>query len=203
MRASSRVLALVGFTSLIVAPLPVAASEPPVEVAEPPVEPAEAPIEPEEPPLDTDTEEPPLDTDTEEPPLDTDTDTEPPAPDLDTDASAEVDDGYTPLRHSPEARTARRWLAAGIAATSVGGVLVGGAIAMGMSDPCQFGAGNSCFTDSRNRAALTMGIPGGVLLLGGIAMTVVGALQKRKLFYNYATFTAGRDHIGVVVVGRF
>jgi hypothetical protein len=191
MRASSRVLALVGFTSLIVAPLPVAASEPPVEVAEPPVEPEEPPVEPEEPPV-------------EEPPLDTDTDTEePPAPDLDTDASAEVDDGYTPLRHSPEARTARRWLAAGVTATSVGGVLVGGAIAMGMSDPCAPGAGNSCFTDSRNRAALTMGIPGGVLLLGGVAMTVVGALQKRKLFYDYATITAGRDHIGVVVVGRF
>jgi hypothetical protein len=185
------VLALVGFTSLIVAPLPVAASEPPPVEAEPPVE--------TEPPLDTDTDvdEPPLDTDT-----DTDTDeVEPPAPELDNDASVEVDDDYNPLRHSPEAKAARRWLGAGITATVAGGVLVGGAIAMGMSDPCEPSAGNSCFTDSRNRAALTMGVPGGLLLLGGIAMTVVGALQKRRLWHGH--IAAGRDHIGVVVVGRF
>jgi hypothetical protein len=180
-------LALVALASLLVAPIPARAAPPVDEVGEPPL----------------DSDEPPLDSD--EPPLDSD---EPPAPelddDLDRDASVEVEDGYSPLRDSPEARTARRWLGAGITATATGGVLVGGAIALGLTDPCDPLAGNSCFVDSRNRAALTMGVPGGVLLLGGIAMTVVGALQKRRLFFNYAGSVAlARDHIGVVFVGRF
>ena len=76
---------------------------------------------------------------------------------------------------------------------------------MGMTDPCDPDGGNNCFVDARDRAAVTMGVPGGVLLLGGVAMTVVGALQKRRLFFDYATPTVavGRDHIGLGVVGRF
>ncbi|HVI00379.1 MAG TPA: hypothetical protein VM869_16795 [Enhygromyxa sp.] len=203
MRHPSRMIALLGLASLFVAPLPVVAA------------PA---VESEEPPLDTDSEELPLDTDTdtdtdsEELPLDTDTDTdteEPPPPELDEaldgeSEDAELDDDYSPLRDSPEAKVARRWLGAGIASMVSGGALVGGAIALGLSDPCDPKVGNSCFTDSRNRAAATMGIPGGVMLLGGVAMTIVGALQKRRLFFEYAgSVSASRDHIGVVFVGRF
>lgn len=196
MRHPSRTIALLGLASLMVAPLPVIAA-PPVGV--------------EGPPVDTDTDELPLDTDTDEPPLDTDTDEEPPAPELDEaiDSDSDSDDGelvddYDPLRDSPEAKTARRWLGAGIASTISGGVLVGGAIALALTDPCEPKVGNSCFTDARNRAALTMGVPGGVMLLGGVAMTIVGALQKRRLFFDYAgSVSASRDHIGVVFVGRF
>jgi hypothetical protein len=182
-------IALVGFASLVIAPLQVEAAP---GVDEP------ASVESDEPPLDSDSDEPPLDSDSDEPP--------PPELDeqLDSDTNVEVDDGYNPLRDSPEAKVARRWLSAGIAATVTGGVLVGGAVAFALSDPCDPTIGNNCFVDSRNRAAVTMGVPGGVLLLGGVAMTVVGALQKRRLFFDYAgSVTAGRDHIGVVIGGRF
>jgi hypothetical protein len=214
MRDSSRLIAFVGLASLVIAPLPVVAAP---AIEEP------APVVSEEPPLDTDTDEPPLDTDTDEPPLDTDTDElpldtdseeppldtdtdEPPALDeeLDRDTGSEIDDGYNPLRDSPEAKVARRWLGAGIAAMSSGAVLIGGAVALGLTDPCDTKVGNSCFADARNRAAVTMGVPGGVMLLGGVAMTIVGALQKRRLVREYSGgISASRDHIGVVVVGRF
>lgn len=191
MRQPSRMIVLVGLASLVVTPLPALA----------------APAETEPAPLDSDDEELPLDTDDEELPLDTDSD-EPPAPELDEELDHETDgaieDGYDPLRDSPEAKTARRWLNAGITATTAGALLVGGAIALGLTDPCDPSAGNSCFTDSRNRAAITMGVPGGVLLLGGVAMTVVGAVQKRQLAVELAgSLSAGRDHIGVLLVGRF
>ncbi len=190
-------LALLTVGSLVLASSPVAAAPPDEHVVEgPPLDTDE------EPSLDTDAELP-LDTD-EEPSLDTD---EAPAPTLDEEFDrdeGEIDDGYSPLRDSPEAKTARRWLGAGIAATSAGAILVGGSIALAMTDPCDPLAGNNCFIDARNRAALTMGVPGGVLLLGGVAMTIVGAVQKRRLFFEYAgSVSAGRDHIGVVVVGRF
>src|SRR5690606_37636954 len=168
MRRPSRLLALVGLTSLIVTPLPVAAA--PAADTDTDSDSGDA-----EPPLDTDSDtdenEPPLDTDgdtdEDEPPLDTDADTDtadPLLPELvdqvDTDASDRIADGDDPLRDSPEAKTARRWLGAGITATVAGGVLVGGAIALGLTDPCEPAAGNSCFSDSRNRAAVTMGVPG-------------------------------------------
>ena len=87
-----------------------------------------------------------------------------------------------------------------LAATATGAVLVGGGIAFGLTDPCNTDAGNNCFENARNRAALTMGVPGGVLLLGGIAMTVVGVLQRRQLRRNVAVLPTGT---GVVLVGRF
>ncbi|KIG13463.1 hypothetical protein DB30_08029 [Enhygromyxa salina] len=120
--------------------------------------------------------------------------------DLDHDESAGIDDGYDLLRDSPEAQTARRWLGAGIGATITGAVLLGGGIAMSQTTPCQTGAGNNCFADARERAALTMGIPGGVLMAGGVAMIVVGALQKRRI---KASFALGPGELGVVVGGRF
>ncbi|MFO7564459.1 MAG: hypothetical protein R6X02_17565 [Enhygromyxa sp.] len=201
MRDPSRMLALAALASLVVAPLPVAAA-PADEL------PLDRDDDHDDLPLDRDDDHDdlPLDRD-DELPLDGDDEPEPgPALDetLDSDVSDALDDGYDPLRDSPEARTARRWLGAGISATVAGAALVGGAIAYGLTDPCDPLAGNNCFGDARNRAALTMGVPGGVLLVGGIAMTVIGALQKRRLFFDYAGgVVAGRDHIGVVLVGRF
>jgi hypothetical protein len=120
--------------------------------------------------------------------------------DLDQDESASIDDGYDPTRDSPEAHTARRWLGAGIGATITGAVLVGGAVAMSQTPPCKTGVGNNCFADARDRAAVTLGVPGGVLLLGGLAMTVVGALQKRRI---KAGLALAPGEFGVVVAGRF
>lgn len=163
----------------------------------------EAAVDTDEPAVDTD--EPPVDTD--EPALDID---EPaldtvPAPELDDDtldhdADDSFEDDYQVLRDSPEAKTARRWLAAGIAATATGAVLVGGAVAMSQTARCDANAGNNCFADARDRAAVTLGAPGGVLLLGGIAMTIVGALQRRALWHDLAFAPAPN---GLVVTGRF
>lgn len=171
------------------AALPPETGEQPVE-GEPPLDtdqPTEPTVEGSEPPLDTD--EPPLDTD--EQPLDTN--------ELDTD-EGDIADDYDPTRDSPEARAARRWLGAGIGSTITGAVLVGGAIAFGLTEPCNVYAGNNCFADARNRAALTMGVPGGVLLLGGIAMIVFGALQKQRV---RADLAMSREQVGVVISGRF
>jgi hypothetical protein len=175
---------------------PTTAEPPPADAEAPEGEPPEADTDEVEPPLDTDEVEPPLDTDEE--PLDTELDTEIDGT-LDREEFDDFDD-YISVRDSPEAKVARRWLTAGIAATITGGVLVGGAIAMGMTDPCTFAAGNSCFRDARDRAAVTLGAPGGLLLLGGVTMTIVGSLQRRRLWYGLAIAPAPN---GIVVSGRF
>jgi hypothetical protein len=185
----------------------------PIVEPEPPVEPPEPPVEPAEPPADTtppveDAEpleaEPPLDTDDEPVPEDLDSDEEALDETLDRDEDEAFDDDYQVLRDSPEAKTARRWLAAGIAATISGAVLVGGAIAMSQTAPCDFTVGNNCFEDARDRGAVTLGAPGGLLLLGGIAMTVVGGLQRRRLWHDRARELAVVPALnGVLVTGRF
>lgn len=167
---------------------PRADDAPPLDIDEPELEGAE-------PPLDTD-EPAPEDLDTDEPLLDPHHDDET----LDRDLDDAFVDDYQRLRDSPEARTARRWLAAGIAATATGAVLVGGAVAMSQTAPCGVDAGNNCFADARDRAAVTLGAPGGVLLLGGIAMTIVGALQRRALWHDLAFAPAPN---GLIVTGRF
>jgi hypothetical protein len=120
--------------------------------------------------------------------------------DTDEEELEPIEDDYDPLRDSAEARDARRWTRAGIGATIAGAVLVGGALAMGLSPPCAERAGNNCFQDAHDRAALTMGVPGGALLLGGIAMIVVGTVQKRRL---RAEFAVTRDRVGFAISGRF
>lgn len=116
-------------------------------------------------------------------------------------------DNYVPLLDSPEARRARRWVNAGIGSALAGGLLVGGALAMGLQDPCAAGWGNNCFEDARDRAALTMGVPGGVLLLGGAAMITYGAIVRRQLWLGERpvaitpVFVPGRA--GVMFTARF
>ena len=47
---------------------------------------------------------------------------------------------------------------------------------MSQTAPCDPDAGNNCFNDARDRAAVTMAAPGALLLAGGIAMTVIGLI---------------------------
>lgn len=156
----------------------------------------EVDVEPEPPPV------PAAEREVLDSPIDIDTDTDEDFDDeLDEDVDEDViDDDYNRLIDSSEARTARRWLSAGIGATITGSVLVGGAIAMSQTAPCDPLAGNNCFADARDRGAASMGIPGGVLLVGGIAMTIVGALQRRRLWYGVAVVPTGT---GLAITGRF
>ena len=104
-----------------------------------------------------------------------------------------VDDvPYDPLVDSPEAIRARSWVRSGAVFIAVGGVLAIGGIAMSTANvnslemqnvcmPRQDVAGNGCQEGARNRAAMTLGIPGALLLAGGIAMLAVGKAQQRRL----------------------
>lgn len=104
-----------------------------------------------------------------------------------------VDDvPYDPLVDSPEAIRARSWVRSGAVFVAVGGVLAIGGIAMSTANvnslamqnvcmPRQDVAGNGCQEGARNRAAMTLGIPGALLLAGGIAMLAVGKAQQRRL----------------------
>lgn len=123
---------------------------------------------------------------------------QPPAPTADDRFAASLD--YDPVRDHPKMPAARRWLGAGIAATVTGAALVGGAIALSQTAPCEPSAGNNCFADARDRAAVTMGVPGGLLLLGGIAMTTLGAIQRRRIKASVA-LAPGR--YGVALSARF
>lgn len=166
---------------------------------------ADVPVESVAPDVDVEPEPPPVpaaEREVLDSPIDTDTDTDEDFDDeLDEDVDEDVvDDDYNRLIDSSEARTARRWLSAGIGATITGSVLVGGAIAMSQTAPCDPLAGNNCFADARDRGAASMGIPGGVLLAGGIAMTIVGALQRRRLWYGVAVVPTGT---GLAITGRF
>jgi hypothetical protein len=211
MRDASRVLVCLTLGASLSFASPVAVAAAPVKGAERSA--AEDPRR-DELPLDTDDDE--LDTDDDEldddeldtDELDTDElDTDAADDELDTDDAPpppRIEDTYNPLRDGPEARAAKRLLVGGITAMLVGAALVGGATALGLTDPCHPAAGNNCFTDARNRGALTMGIPGAVLVLGGVVMTAVAGVRKRRLWHNAAAgVVSGRDHIGVVVVGRF
>ncbi len=99
---------------------------------------------------------------------------------------------YDPLVDSPEAQRARSWVRTGAVFIAVGGVLAIGGAAMAtakvnsleMQNVCEprgDHAGNGCQEGARDRAAVTLGLPGGVLLAAGIAMLVVGKVQQRRL----------------------
>ncbi|HFE45121.1 MAG TPA: hypothetical protein ENJ18_06445 [Nannocystis exedens] len=90
-------------------------------------------------------------------------------------------DDYDPLRDSPEAMQAAGWVRSGIIFTVVGSVLAVGGVLMALSDPKDLVTGNGSQKTARDRAALTMGIPGGMMLVGGAAMIVVGRRQKKRL----------------------
>ena len=94
--------------------------------------------------------------------------------------------GSSPAQAAEADRTlrldaARQWRDAGIAGLCVGVVLIGGAIAIGSTNPADPRAGNSGFADARNRAAWTMGTPGGLLAIGGVVMLSYGLSAQRRL----------------------
>lgn len=112
---------------------------------------------------------------------------------------------YDPLVDSPEAIRARSWVRSGAVLTTVGGALAIGGIAMATAkvntpemqnvcNPRQDPAGNGCQEEGRDRAALALGIPGALLLAGGIAMLIVGKLQQRRL---RADLRLGLREVGV------
>jgi len=111
-----------------------------------------------------------------------------------------ADDDYDPLRDSPEAIQAKGWVRSGIVFSVVGGVLAVGGVLMALSDPSDLVAGNGGQKLARDRAAQAMGIPGGVLLAGGLAMIVVGKRQKKRLG---ASVQALRRGAGVGMTLRF
>ena len=64
---------------------------------------------------------------------------------------------------------------------AAGGALGVGALLMRVSDPCGPRWGNSCLPKARNRAALTMALPGLAMVTGGVAALIVGSRRRRKL----------------------
>jgi len=92
-----------------------------------------------------------------------------------------AEDDYDPTRDSPEALQAAGWIRSGIVFSVVGGVLAIGGVLMALSDPEDLTTGNGSQKLARDRAAQAMGIPGGALIAGGIAMIVVGKRQKKRL----------------------
>jgi hypothetical protein len=123
------------------------------------------------------------------------------AADEDLDAPESLDEpGYDPLRDSPEALGATRLVRSGIAMTSVGGALLIGATIFGTVDPCRRAVGNSCQPEASQRAALTMAIPGILLVAGGTTSLVLGLRRRQRL---RTTVAVSRDGAGLWVAGRF
>jgi hypothetical protein len=103
---------------------------------------------------------------------------------------------YDPMVDSPEAIRARHWVRSGIVFMVLGSAMSIGAIAMSRVDVNNPGtgdmscnprgdpAGNGCTAGGRRRATTALAIPGAGLLAGGIAMLVVGKIQKRRLAAN-------------------
>ncbi len=136
-----------------------------------------------------------------------------PTPEYDQDLALDVEDDlffddeggfeeddYDPLRDSPEAIEASGWVRSGIVFSVVGGVLAIGGVLMALSDPEDLAAGNGSQELARDRAAQAMGIPGGALIAGGIAMIVVGKRKKKRLG---ASLEALRRGVGVGMTLRF
>lgn len=110
------------------------------------------------------------------------------------------DDDYEDSRDSPEAREARQKVAGAVALIVVGSSAVLGGLAMGLSDPCRRAAGNSCSTSARNRAALTMALPGVAVLATGAVILGLGLRERRRVQADVAVSTEGA---GLRIRGRF
>ncbi len=103
---------------------------------------------------------------------------------------------YDPMVDSPEAIRARHWIRSGIVFMVLGSAMSIGAIAMSQADvnvpgtsdmscnPRSDPAGNGCTEGGRRRATMALAIPGVGLLAGGVAMLVVGKVQKKRLAAN-------------------
>jgi len=82
----------------------------------------------------------------------------------------------------------------------LGAMVSFGGLAMVLSDPCARPAGNSCSPASRNRAALTMALPGLATVAVGSVMLALGIRQRRALRLDANLNASGG---GVSFRGRF
>lgn len=123
-----------------------------------------------------------------------------PEPGADPTDPAGDADAYDPLRDSPQAMRNRHWIATGAVLVSVGAILGIGAVAMGLSDPCDPRAGNSCVEEARNRGAWSMGAPAIAMTVGGLSALAVGYVRQRRL---QASFGAGPGQASAAVTWRF
>lgn len=124
----------------------------------------------------------------------------------DGDADFELPaDGYDPMRDSPEAIANRHWIRAGAVLLATGGALAVGAVILGATDPCAPRAGNSCQTDARNRAALTIGLPGVAIVAGGAIALSIGMHRQSQLAASLSVARADGQTVGagLTLRGRF
>lgn len=120
------------------------------------------------------------------------------------DFASAVADGPRDWRDEPEGEVATRRIRGGVLLTSGGAVLVIGAIIFGAVDPCKRLTGNGCQKAASRRAALTMGIPGAVILAAGATMLALGLKTRRILQRNVLVGPElGRHGAGLSIVGRF
>ncbi len=109
-------------------------------------------------------------------------------------------DSYDPTRDSPEGVEASKRVRGGVFLAVAGAVLVAGAAALSATDPCLREAGNGCQEAARTRAALSMGIPGGVMLGAAAVLIGIGVRARRRL---RPAVELGRAGGAFVVRGRF
>jgi len=107
---------------------------------------------------------------------------------------------YDPWVETPEGVLARAQIRGGAILVGSGGLLLAGAIAVGLSDPCSRAGGNSCSGASRNRAAITMALPAAAMLAAGGALLGVGLRHRREL---RAAASASGEGAYVALYGRF
>lgn len=134
----------------------------------------------------------------------------PEGPGEDDEAIDEVP--YDPMVDSLEAIRAKHWVRSGAVFLALGAVFTIGAIAMSQAkvnipetgemrcnnrgDP----AGNGCTRGGRTRATAALGVPGALLLGGGVAMLMVGKLQQGRLA---ASVRADRQSFALGLSWRF
>lgn len=154
--------------------------------------------------------EPPADATLEEPHDDADVPADEAAIDDDaSDHDAAIDDEDLPpaaidWRDVPEGETAARRIRGGVLLTAGGLVLVFSSAILGTIDPCRRLAGNGCQKEARTRAALTMGIPGAVILAAGATLLGLGLHQRQRVRSTLGIgASAGRQGAGVTLRGRF
>ena len=104
---------------------------------------------------------------------------------------AEDPAGYDVMRDSAEAMDAQKFTRGGVILVTTAVLLGTGAILIGTSDPDNLSAGNSGVKAARDRAAVTMGIPGAILLAAGIALLATGSRRKARLRASVALSRAG------------
>ncbi|TPV93106.1 MAG: hypothetical protein B7733_22290 [Myxococcales bacterium FL481] len=80
----------------------------------------------------------------------------------------------------PELSRARSLQRTGVVAMAAGVLLGAGATVLAVLPACAPRAGNSCSESARWRAVATMGLPAGVLITGGVAMTIIGTRRIRR-----------------------